>query len=95
LTEAGLLDTDNPDIAVSTWKMAEDGNGTVLRLQETAGAPAHVRVRSAYFQFLHAWKATTLEDNLSEIPVQDGAIEVSMKPFETLTLRVQTASATQ
>jgi len=95
LTEAGLLETDNPDVAVSTWKMAEDGNGTVLRFQETAGAPAHVRVRSAYFRFVHAWKTTTLEDKLSEVPVEDGALDISLKPFETLTLLVETALATQ
>ncbi len=90
LTGAGLLEVDNPSVVVSTWKMAEDGGATVLRLQETAGTTAHLRVRSDYFNFVHAWKATALEDQLSEIPVRDGAIELALEPFETLTLRVDT-----
>ncbi|MDT8070267.1 MAG: polysaccharide lyase family protein [Terriglobia bacterium] len=92
LTEAGLVEIDNPKVAISTWKMAEDGKGTVLRLQETSGTVCpHVWIRSDYFKFAHVWRATALEDKLEEIPIRDGGdIELSLQPFETLTLRVET-----
>ena len=32
-----FLDINSPNIALVTWKLAEDGKGTILRLQETAG----------------------------------------------------------
>ena len=34
---ASFLTIDNPAVMLVTWKMAEDGKGTVLRLQEIAG----------------------------------------------------------
>ena len=91
-TEAGLLEIDNPKVSISTWKMAEDGSGSVLRLQETSGTVCpHVWIRSDYFKFARAWRATVLEDKLEEIPLRDGGeLEVSLQPFETLTLRVET-----
>ncbi|MGE5114832.1 MAG: polysaccharide lyase family protein [Acidobacteriaceae bacterium] len=91
LTEAELVQIDNPNVALSTWKMAEDGTGTVLRLQEMSGKEARVRIRSEHFQFAHAWRATALEDRLDEIPTEGGVLEVALKPFQTLTLRVETA----
>jgi alpha-mannosidase len=93
LGEASLLTLDNPNISLSTWKIAEDGGGTVLRLQENAGRAERVRIRSDYFKFTHAWIASMLEDKLSELPVQDGTLSVSLQPFQTVTLRVETASA--
>ncbi|HEU5402083.1 MAG TPA: polysaccharide lyase family protein [Terriglobales bacterium] len=91
-TEAALVEIDNPNVAISTWKMAEDGKGTVLRLQETSGTVCpHVWIRSDHFKFSHVWRATALEDKLEEIPIRDGGdIELSLQPFETLTLRVET-----
>jgi hypothetical protein len=37
LDQAGLVEIDGEGVNLSTWKMAEDGQGSVLRLQETAG----------------------------------------------------------
>jgi alpha-mannosidase len=90
LTQAGLLELDNPHVTISAWKMAEDGRGTVLRLEETSGTAGHVRVRSDYFKFVNAAKANALEDQLSDIPTPDGEIDLSLQPYQTVTLRVQT-----
>jgi hypothetical protein len=89
LSAAGLLQLDQPNVALSTWKVAEDGNGSVLRLQETSGKASRVRIRSDYLRFSRVWLATILEDNLSEIPIDEGAIDVSLEPFQTVTLRVE------
>jgi hypothetical protein len=90
--EAGLLQLDDPNVVVSTWKIAEDEDGTILRLQEIAGTASRVRIHSDYFNFVGAWLASALEDRLSEIPTADGHLEVVLNPFQTLTLRLQTGS---
>jgi alpha-mannosidase len=93
VSEAGLLEIDSPDVNLSTWKIAEDGEGSILRLQEIAGRASRVRIRSRYFGFVRAWVASELEDKLSSLAVEDGGIEVSVQPFQTVTLRVETGPA--
>jgi alpha-mannosidase len=90
LAEAGLIEIDGPHVNLSTWKMAEDGEGSVLRLQETAGQASHLQIKSKYFKFVRAWLATELEDNVSPLELRDGGIEVVVQPFQRLTLRVET-----
>lgn len=90
LDEAELLTVDAANVNLSTWKPAEDGRGSILRLQEISGHASHVQLGSKYFKFAQAWLASELEDNLSTIDVRNGQLEVEMKPFQTLTLRVET-----
>ena len=40
-----FLEISSPNVALVTWKLAEDGKGTILRLQETAGQASEVTVR--------------------------------------------------
>ncbi len=93
LDQAGLLEIDSPQVNLSTWKIAEDGEGSVLRLEETAGRASRVRIQSRYFAFVRAWVASELEDKVSTLPVADGRIEISLQPFQTFTLRVETVPA--
>ena len=39
-SQAGFLDISNPNVALITWKQAEDGRGMILRLAELAGKAA-------------------------------------------------------
>lgn len=88
--EAALLSVDNPAVAVVTWKIAEDGRGTILRLEELAGKATKVRIGSKYFSVREAWRCSGLEDNEMPLKVSDAVIELAMKPFEVATLRLIT-----
>ncbi len=87
---ASLLEIDNPNVVLVTWKMAEDGQGTILRLEEVAGKPASTSVNSQYFRITQAWRCSGLEDNQSEIATAGGGVEVSLRPFEIVTIRMTT-----
>ena len=91
---ASLLEIENPDVVLVTWKMAEDGHGTVLRLEEVAGKPASARINSKYFKVVQAWRCSGLEDNQSDILTTGGGAEVSLRPFEILTIRIMTQPLT-
>jgi alpha-mannosidase len=87
-----FLKIDNPTVSLSTWKLAEDGDGSILRLQETSGGTAQVAVTSPFLSFSRAWDCSLVEDNRSEIPVSDGVIRTTLGPFEVKTIRVRTSS---
>jgi alpha-mannosidase len=94
--EASLLEVNNPSVAVATWKLAEDGQGSILRLQETGGKPQSVAIRSAYLKMDQVWRCSLLEDNLQELSLdrhgsQTHGFQIEVKPFEIVTLRLRTS----
>ena len=76
------------DVALITWKRAEDGNGSILRLQETSGTPADADIHFLKAGIKSAKLCSGVEANLKDLPVQGNAIHVSLKPFEVITVRV-------
>jgi hypothetical protein len=92
VSTASFLDISGADVALSTWKPAEDGDGSILRIQELAGKAGTVYLRSDYVGFTQAWTASVLEENRSELRSNEGQIEVAIQPFQTLTLRVHTTA---
>jgi alpha-mannosidase len=89
--EASLLEVNNSSVAVATWKLAEDGNGSILRLQETSGKPQSVGIRSSYLKMDQVWRCSLLEDNLKELKVDSHDFQIEVKPFEIVTLRLRTS----
>jgi alpha-mannosidase len=87
---ASLLETGNPGVTLLAWKRAEDGDGTILRLQDTAGEASNIGIHSPFLKFERAWLCNLLEDNVGEITIQGEELSVPIKPFQVLTLRVHT-----
>lgn len=90
--QAALISVNNPDVAVVTWKIAEDGRGTILRLEELAGKTSQVRIGSQYFEVREAWRCSGLEDDETHLNTIRGGVEIEIKPFEIITLRLTTQS---
>jgi hypothetical protein len=88
--EASLLEIANPGVTLLTWKRAEDGDGTILRLQENLGESSDVRIHSQYLTFQRTWLCDLLEENRSELKTEDDKLNVPIKPFQVLTLRLRT-----
>ncbi len=88
--QASLIHVDNPRVGVVTWKIAEDGRGTILRLEELAGKAATVRISSQFFRTREAWRCSGLEDDEARLKTNDDGIEVEIRPFEVVTLRLIT-----
>jgi hypothetical protein len=88
--EGSLLEITNPGATLLTWKRAEDGDGTILRLQDTMGESLNIKIHSQYLTFERAWLCNLLEDNQSELKTESGDLNVPIKPFQVLTLRLRT-----
>jgi alpha-mannosidase len=87
---ASLLEVGNPGVTLLTWKRAEDSDGTILRLQDTAGEQSNITIHSPFLTLERAWLCNLLEDNQAEIAIQGEDVTVSIKPFQVLTLRLHT-----
>jgi alpha-mannosidase len=88
VNEGSLLQLDNPNVVISTWKMAEDGNGMIVRLQELSRAPSHARLESKHWTLAEAWQSSSQEDNLAKLPVAKNGVEIALRPFQVITLRL-------
>lgn len=87
VTPSGFLDIAGDGFEMETLKPAEDGNGDVIRLLETAGRGGSVRISSKLLRIERAWFCNAAEDNEREIPLAGNAIEVALKPYSIVTVR--------
>jgi alpha-mannosidase len=79
--EASLLEISAPGVTLLTWKLAEDGDGTILRIQESAGKSSDVNIRNEFLAFEQAWLSNALEDNQSQLSIADELSAFRSNPF--------------
>jgi hypothetical protein len=94
-TENSFLRVDEPNVALVTWKRAEDDQGTILRFVEVDGQRCAVGVEVPILNLQKAWICNAMEENQRPLTVSGHRIEFSIKPFEIVTLRVQGSSNKQ
>jgi len=72
---------------ITALKKAEKGDEFILRGHETMGTDSTVRLKLS-LPVKSAWSADLLEQRLKSVPVQDGEIKLTCRPFEFVTLRL-------
>ena len=85
--ETAWIRSDNPQIVIDTIKPAEDGDDVIVRLYESFGAKCSAALETAR-PIKHAHLSNTLEDALSPIPVTENCIDIQLRPFQIMTLRL-------
>jgi alpha-mannosidase len=88
-----FLTVSSPNVVVEDWKRAEDGHGTIVRLLEIGGEPATVTLNFPLFNVQHAWETNAVEENKSQLSVQDHSLQVQIKPHQIKTLRLIISSS--
>lgn len=87
--QGSFFETSDPNLFLETWKPAEDGNGTILRLLDLAGAERSAAIRIPFVDIAQAWKTDALERGKESVSVtKDGRIQLTIHPHEILTLRI-------
>lgn len=84
-----FLKVSPENIVVSTLKKAEDGNGSIVRFYETEGK--FVRAKLTGFKpFGKVILTNMLEYDEKDLAVNaDGTVDVSVKPYEIITIRIK------
>lgn len=90
---ASFLSIDGSGVVLTTWKLAEDGDGSILRLEDTSGHPDTVRIASRFLNITEAWRTDVLEDNEAKLPAGRDGIEVNVPAFGIVTVRIHTKPA--
>jgi alpha-mannosidase len=88
-SQSSFLRVDPPNVIVVTWKLAEDGQGTILRLVETNGTSGMVKIETPILNFRNAWICNAMERNERPVSVSGQSLEIPVKPFEIVTLRLE------
>ncbi len=91
--QATFLKVDQADVALVTWKEAEDGNGTVLRFLELAGKSADVNADTPLLDVRAACMADALERKKGPLAITPHGFRFPIKPFQIVTIRVEGTSS--
>jgi alpha-mannosidase len=81
-----FLDVAGDTVVLSDWKLAEDGDGTIIRLQETGGVQAQATVHVPLWTLRAAVLCNAVEDDQRVLEVQSNSIHVSLNPHEVVTV---------
>ena len=87
--EGSFFQVDAENAEWSAFKEAEDGNGFVLRLRETAGRQGAARLSSPVFPLAGAWLCDGVEQIKTPLAVQAGAVEIPLKAHTYTTVRLK------
>jgi hypothetical protein len=93
LASASFISLNAPDVVVSTWRLTQDGAGSILRLEEIAGKPARVSVVLPHEELVKAWRCSIVEKCEDQMQLDDGKLAFNIGPWQILTLRLQTRPA--
>jgi alpha-mannosidase len=72
-----------------TWKVAEDGAGTVLRFLEVAGKENAIEVQAPLLAVRAAWMSDALERKQEALSVSAHAFRFEIKPYQIVTIRLE------
>lgn len=89
-----LVSTDADNVTVKAFKKAEDGNGYVVRVYETAGQPVKANIKFA-MPIASAQTADGTEKALGAAEFAGNTLAVNLKPNSMATFRVSFDAAKQ
>jgi alpha-mannosidase len=78
---------DKPHVVIETVKLAEDGQGVIVRLYESQRKRGKFRLKCA-FPLARAWRTNLLEENQATVEVSGQELRAAIRPYQIMTLRL-------
>lgn len=89
--QSSFISVEDPDVLLDTWKPAEDGNGTILRLIDLGGQPRSVRVSVPLISVRQVMLTDAVERDEKTIEAEDAhSFRISVRPHQIITIRLAT-----
>jgi alpha-mannosidase len=82
-----MVSVSAPNVIIETVKRAEDGDGIILRLYESQRKRGAVNVRFG-LAVGSAWETNLLEENETELRIENDSVILNLRPYQIMTLRV-------
>ena len=86
--EYSFASVNRDNVILETVKQAESGEGTILRMYECENSRTKVTL-SVPETFTKAYSTNLLEEIEEELPIADGKVSFTIKPFEIKTILVK------
>jgi alpha-mannosidase len=86
--QGSFVQVDQPNVVLVTWKMAEDGDGTVMRFLEVGGQASTVDVQTPRLDVKSAWTSDAMERKQAAITTSAHGFSFSVKPYQIVTVRL-------
>ena len=83
-----FINLDGKGFSLLTLKRAENGDGYVLRLMETAGRASNVRIVSGLLAIRSAELLDNVENPIRKLNVRNSSGSIQLRPREIVTLRL-------
>lgn len=87
-TEFSIVNSDDKGIVIETIKQAEEGDGIVLRIFDVNGARHNATLHFG-IDVQQAFVCDLMENVQTELPVCDNTLQVVVKPYEIVTIKVK------
>ena len=89
--QSSFLQVNDPDVLLETWKPAEDGNGTILRLLELGGRNSRkVTITTPMLSLERVTETDAVERNQKTLSLKDSSsFVIEIHPHEILTIRIE------
>ena len=82
-----VIEVDAPQVVVEAVKRAEDSDAVIVRLYEAWGGRCNATLRTS-LPVSKAHLCDLLERDRAELPVENGAVQLTLEPFKILTLKL-------
>lgn len=87
--EKSFAAIDKSNVMLETIKLAEDGNGVILRMYECENALTNAKLKLGEISsVISVEECNLIEEKISDIPMTEYGFKVSIKPYEIKTYRV-------
>ena len=84
---SSMVSVSAPNVIIETVKRAEDGDGIIVRLYESQRKRGAVNVRFG-LAVGSAWETNLLEENETELRIENDSVILNLRPYQIMTLRV-------
>ena len=83
---SSLIELEGKGVVIESIKPAEDDTGIVLRLYECFGGRRSITLKPG-FKFNQATIVNILEEELEALPISDGSLKLSLRPYQILSIK--------
>lgn len=87
--QSSFLSVDDPDVLVDTWKPAEDGKGTILRLIDLGGPPRAITIQTPLLSLGAVMQTDAVERNGTPLTLSSPhTFRIQIHTHQIVTLRL-------